>query len=144
MTLENNYYLKASQRETGTSDDLKNSAVSTVVTSLFWLLFVSNFMYLIFNFTDMPQWTLGNVLRINGFTILIWTTVTFFSAVVSSYASNYLKGFRFNSRFMMLCLGFTLIGNAPGYVESYYAFIIQLVNYGIFYVQIDWCRHDLG
>ncbi|MGB5321064.1 proton-conducting transporter membrane subunit [Lutimonas sp.] len=108
MTLENNYYLKASQRETGTSDDLKNSAVSTVVTSLFWLLFVSNFMYLIFNFTDMPQWTLGNVLRINGFTILIWTTVTFFSAVVSSYASNYLKGFRFYSRFMMLSLGFTL------------------------------------
>lgn len=108
MTLDNNYYLKASQRETGTSDDLKNSAVSTVVTSLFWLLFVSNFMYLIFNFTDMPQWTLGNVLRINGFTILIWTTVTFFSAVVSSYASNYLKGFRFYSRFMMLSLGFTL------------------------------------
>jgi len=39
---------------------------------------------------------------------LIWTTVTFFSAVVSSYASNYLKGFRFYSRFMMLSLGFTL------------------------------------
>jgi NAD(P)H-quinone oxidoreductase subunit 5 len=56
----------------------------------------------------MPDWSWKSILRINGFTILIWTTVTFFSAIISSYAGNYLKGFRYHSRFMVLCLGFTL------------------------------------
>lgn len=108
MTLENNVDLNTIQSELVTKSTTKHSIVSTLVTSLLWLLFISNLIYLIFNFTSMPEWTLGSLLRINGFTILIWTMVTFFSAIVSSYASNYLKGFRFHSRFMMLCLGFTL------------------------------------
>ena len=108
MTLENNVDLNTFQSEKVAKSTTKQSKVSTLVTSLLWLLFISNLIYLIFNFMTMPEWTLGSLLRINGFTILIWTMVTFFSAIVSSYASNYLKGFRFHSRFMMLCLGFTL------------------------------------
>jgi len=56
----------------------------------------------------MPQWTLGSALQVNGFTLLIWTTVSFFSAIVSSYAGNYLQGVRFQNQFMIRCLGFTL------------------------------------
>lgn len=108
MTLENNFYLNTPGREEGLTDEKWKSVVSTLVTSLLWFLFISNLIFLIVNFTDMPEWTMGSILRINGFTILIWTMVTFFSAIVSSYASNYLKGFRFHSLFMMLCLGFTL------------------------------------
>ena len=84
------------------------SIVSSTVIGVFWLLFIGNLVYLILNFNDMPTWSFGSVLSINGFTLLIWTTVTFFSAIVSSYAGNYLKGFRFQSRFVLLCLGFTL------------------------------------
>ncbi len=108
MTLENNVDLNTFRSEKVAKSATKQSIVSTLVTSLLWLLFISNLIYLIFNFMSMPEWTLGSLLRINGFTILIWTMVAFFSAIVSSYASNYLKGFRFHSRFMMLCLGFTL------------------------------------
>jgi NAD(P)H-quinone oxidoreductase subunit 5 len=82
--------------------------LAKIVTLLLWFLFLGNAVYLIFNFSNMPEWRWESVMKINGFTILIWTTVTFFSAVVSSYAGNYLTGFKYHSRFMMLCLGFTL------------------------------------
>ena len=108
MTLENNFDINNSQIVIGDNEDVQNSTVSQFVTSFLWLLFVGNLLYLSINFSNMPELYLGSAFRINGFTILIWTTVTFFSSIVSSYASSYLKGFRFHSRFMMLCLGFTL------------------------------------
>lgn len=82
--------------------------VAMLVTYLLWFLFIGNLTYLILNFSNMPVWKFENILKINGFTILIWSTVTFFSAVVSSYATSYLTGFRYYSKFMILCLTFTL------------------------------------
>tara|TARA_R110002049_G_scaffold26361_2_gene91826 strand:+ start:7287 stop:8774 length:1488 start_codon:yes stop_codon:yes gene_type:complete len=108
MTLENNLDLKTIQNSVAKHKDVQKPITAGLVTSLLWLMFAGNVVYLIVNFANMPKWYLGNSFHINGFTILIWTTVTFFSAIVSSYANSYLKGFRFHSRFMMLCLGFTL------------------------------------
>tara|TARA_R110002051_G_scaffold200586_2_gene267433 strand:- start:4603 stop:6090 length:1488 start_codon:yes stop_codon:yes gene_type:complete len=108
MTLENNLDLKSAQNGVAKQENIQKAVISGFVTSILWLMFIGNMVYLIVNFANMPKWYLGNSFHINGFTILIWTTVTFFSAIVSSYANSYLKGFRFHSRFMMLCLGFTL------------------------------------
>ena len=76
-------------------------------TMVLWSLFLGNLLYLMFHFPNVQEWNFKGIFRINGFTMLIWTTVTFFSAIVSSYASNYLKGFRYHNRFMILCLFFT-------------------------------------
>jgi NAD(P)H-quinone oxidoreductase subunit 5 len=38
---------------------------------------------------------------------LRYLLVTFFSAIISSYGKNYLKGFEYHSKFLLLCLGFT-------------------------------------
>lgn len=84
-----------------------SSAISKFVAIFIWLLFFSNLAFLILNFKTIPTLEFAGILHLNGFTILIWTTVTFFSAVVSSYASNYLKGFKYQSQFMLYCLGFT-------------------------------------
>ncbi len=108
MTIETNLDLNSSKNVTTKSKGIQKSVVSRLVISFLWFLFVGNLVYLVLNFNSIPEWYLGSALRINGFTILIWTTVTFFSGIVSSYAGNYLKGFRFHSRFMILCLGFTL------------------------------------
>ncbi|WP_414691917.1 proton-conducting transporter membrane subunit [Pedobacter glucosidilyticus] len=78
-----------------------------IISLLFWFLFLGNLGYLAYQFPNMPKWDYQNFIRINGFTLVIWTTVTFFSAILSSYASNYLQGFRYQNRFMMLCTGFT-------------------------------------
>ncbi|WP_338356030.1 proton-conducting transporter membrane subunit [Yeosuana marina] len=75
---------------------------------ILWLLFFGNVAILVFNFPKIPEWSLGHIFKLNGFTFLIWSTVTFFSAIVSSYSENYLKGFKYHTRFMILCLGFTL------------------------------------
>jgi NAD(P)H-quinone oxidoreductase subunit 5 len=106
MNLKNNFDLKSTQ--TAEISRPQNLVISKTVIALLWLLFAGNLVYLISNLIRVPEWNFGSVFRINGFTILIWTTVTFFSAIVSSYAGNYLKGARFHSRFMLLCLGFTL------------------------------------
>jgi NAD(P)H-quinone oxidoreductase subunit 5 len=82
--------------------------LSRTISSLLWVSFVLNILTLSFFYPNIPEWTLGNLFKINGFTILIWATVTFFSALISSYSTNYLKGFKYQFKFMLLCLGFTL------------------------------------
>ncbi|MDA9555586.1 proton-conducting transporter membrane subunit, partial [Pelobium sp.] len=74
----------------------------------FWVLFLGNLSYLIYSFPNATTWNYQNLVRVNGFTLVIWTTVTFFSAILTSYATNYLNGFKYQSRFIGLCIGFTL------------------------------------
>ena len=78
------------------------------ITNYFlWLLFLTNLVCLVIYFPQYPEWRYGNLLKVNGFTFLIWTVVSFFSAVVNSYAKKYLNGFRHQTTFLLLCLGFT-------------------------------------
>ncbi|MEB0262065.1 proton-conducting transporter membrane subunit [Mucilaginibacter sp. 10I4] len=78
-----------------------------LTTILFSIIFLCNINFLLLNF-DHQQWNLWGLLRINGFTLLIWTVVSFFSAVASSYSATYLKGFKYHARFTSLCFGFTI------------------------------------
>jgi NAD(P)H-quinone oxidoreductase subunit 5 len=82
--------------------------LSTITSLLFWVLFLGNLSFLIYYYPNIPKWNYHDVIRINGFTLLIWTTVTFFSAIVSTYALDYLKGFKYQTRFTGLCIGFTI------------------------------------
>ncbi|HKL35088.1 MAG TPA: proton-conducting transporter membrane subunit [Salegentibacter sp.] len=82
--------------------------VSKIAGSILWLLLLFTIGLLIQYSINTPQWNWNNIFRINGFTLLIWMTVTFFSAIVSSYSKNYLKGFKYHKRFTLLSLGFTL------------------------------------
>ena len=89
---------------------LKNNLtlfINKTINSLLWLLFIGNLTYLLYNFPNIPVWHYGNVLKINGFTVLIWTLVSFFSALISSYGKNYLEGFRYHAKFSILSVGFT-------------------------------------
>ncbi|MFT7066447.1 MAG: NAD(P)H-quinone oxidoreductase subunit 5 [Sediminicola sp.] len=108
MILENPLQESTTLNSSEKRNKTLSSTLSKLISSFLWLLFAGNLLYLIYWFPNIPEWYYGDMLKINGFTILIWTTVTFFSALVSSYAGNYLNGFRYQSRFMLLCLGFTL------------------------------------
>ena len=84
----------------------KNSIYLTISPFL-WLMFITNLFILItsyFNFTDIY---FGNILRITRFSLLISTVVSFFSAVVSTYESRYLSGFKYHNNFKLFSLGFT-------------------------------------
>lgn len=108
MALQNKLDLNTAQKSVAKAGEEPNAVIFHLVKAILWLVFAGNVLYLGFNFNNMPEWYWGDILRVNGFTILIWTTVTFFSAIISTYATTYLKGFRFHSRFMLLCLVFTL------------------------------------
>lgn len=108
MNLANNQPVSKPQGVDETNTDTTATVFSKSITVLLWLLLAGNLGVIVYYFPNIPEWRYENLFRLNGFTFLIWTTVTFFGALVSSYASNYLKGFRYHSRFMVLCLIFTL------------------------------------
>lgn len=96
------------KNQSATSESSTAKVASKIITSFLWFLFAANVAYLFSFFPTIPELGYENIFRVNGFTILIWTTVTFFGALVSTYASNYLKGFRYHLNFMLLCLAFTM------------------------------------
>lgn len=104
MNLNSNSTQISSDNHEGNSSKM----VVKMIILFLWVLFVSNLFYLFISFNQLPDWHLGNLIRINGFTLLIWATVTFFSATVSTYAGKYLNGFKYRTKFMVLCLMFTL------------------------------------
>ena len=108
MNLIPSIHTKKYQNQKKETNVHKKSMISRIISSLLWLLFTVNAYFLTLTFFNAPEWSWGSVFKINGFTLLIWTSVTFFSAIVGSYASNYLKGSKFQSKFMLLCLSFTV------------------------------------
>jgi NAD(P)H-quinone oxidoreductase subunit 5 len=101
-----------SNRQTGFDSEKESTTkaakiLSKTLSTVLWLSFILNVLILSIYYPDIPRWTLGNLIKIDGFTLLIWATVTFFSALISSYATTYLQGFKYQSKFMWLCLAFT-------------------------------------
>ena len=86
---------------------VKSNGIARLVSILLWLLFIANLAGLIFMANQPLLLKAGDFIIFNHFSLLIWTTVTFFGAVVSTYAANYLKGFRYHGRFMGLTFVFT-------------------------------------
>ena len=82
--------------------------LSKIVSAILWAAFLCSGGYLVYHFPNIPVLKWGPAFKIYGFTLLIWTVVSFFGALVSSYASRYLTGFRYQGQFMLRCLGFTL------------------------------------
>lgn len=107
MNIKSNIETQEFQKDFNRTSTNKRTMITKGISTFLWILFIANIFVLLFNF-NMPQWNYGTLFKINRFTLLIWTSVTFFSAIVSSYAGNYLNGSRFQSKFMFLCLAFTL------------------------------------
>lgn len=119
-------------------------ALQKTIVPFQWILFSGNLFYLLYHFPDIPEWFVGDILRFNGFTLLIWTTVTFFSAMVGSYAENYLQGYRYRSRFKLFCLGFTLSVMTLVLSEHVILFLIGWSFMAFFMSRLIGIDSDLG
>lgn len=82
--------------------------LSKISPPIHWFLFLASVFGLIYYQLYSPSWEYSGIFRINGFTLLLWTTVLFFSSIVCSYSKNYLAGFQYQERFSLLSIGFTL------------------------------------
>ncbi|WP_034060678.1 proton-conducting transporter transmembrane domain-containing protein [Lacinutrix jangbogonensis] len=85
----------------------KKSLLSQILIPLTWLMFLGSAVLLVFYFSNFPSWSVGGLFQINGFSIVIWTVVTFFSAIVQMYATDYMKGFKRKQSFLLYCLAFS-------------------------------------
>ena len=90
--------------------------LSKILIPLTWFIFLGNIALLVYHFSDFPSWSFGDLFQINGFSIVIWTVVAFFSAIVQMYATNYMKGFKKKQSFLLLCLAFSF--SVMGFVIS--------------------------
>ncbi len=85
----------------------KNSLLSKILIPFTWLLFGANTALIVYYFSEFPSWSFGDLFQINGFSIVIWTVVSFFSAIVQMYSTNYMKGFKKKQSFLLYCLAFS-------------------------------------
>ncbi|MFK7831852.1 MAG: proton-conducting transporter membrane subunit [Winogradskyella sp.] len=85
----------------------KKSLLSQFLIPFTWCMFLGSAATMIYYFSDFPSWTFGELFQINGFSMVIWAVVTFFSAIVQMYATNYMKGFKRKHSFLLYCLAFS-------------------------------------
>lgn len=86
----------------------KTSALSKFLIAFTWIIFLGNASLLVYYFSDFPSWEMGSIFKINGFSIVIWAVVSFFSGIIQTYAANYMKGFKKQNKFLILSLAFSL------------------------------------
>ncbi|GAA4973021.1 proton-conducting transporter membrane subunit [Algibacter aquimarinus] len=82
--------------------------ISKYLIPITWLVFLSCLSYIIYFFPNLPQWQISGAFEINGLSIVIWTVVTFFSAIVQTYSASYMKGFKKQNTFLLTCLLFSI------------------------------------
>ncbi|AWG20505.1 pesticidal protein Cry28Aa [Flavobacterium faecale] len=118
------------------SKNKSQQLTNQIINYFLWLFFLVNSSYLVYAYPHVPEVQLGNIIKINGFTLLIWNLVTFFSALISTYAINYLKGFKYHTKFSLLCLGFTMAIMVLVMANNVFLLLAMWLSMGIFMSQL--------
>lgn len=113
-----------------------SSTFYTIIPVFLWAIVFLNLIAILYFLPDTLVWQWKDIFRINGFTLLIWTTVSFFSAVVSTYARNYLKGFTYHLHFTLHSLGFLFSVMLLVFSNHIIPFIASWLLMGIFMAQL--------
>jgi NAD(P)H-quinone oxidoreductase subunit 5 len=74
-----------------------------------WLLWVVSLGALAVHLWGGATWELAGVVAVDGLTVVMWATATFFSGIVHSYSRRYMAGDRGYDRFFGGVFAFTLI-----------------------------------
>ena len=83
--------------------------VPAASTWLVWALWVVSLGVAAIQFGRGEPWTAADLVAVDGLTVVMWVTVTFFSGIVHSYSRRYMAGSRTIDRFFGRVLGFTLV-----------------------------------
>jgi NAD(P)H-quinone oxidoreductase subunit 5 len=83
--------------------------VPATLTRLVWLLWVASLGVLGLYYWSGGPWELWGMVAVDGLTVVMWLTVTFFSGIVHSYSRRYMAGTRDIDRFFGHTFAFTLV-----------------------------------
>ncbi|WP_127844116.1 proton-conducting transporter transmembrane domain-containing protein [Psychroflexus aestuariivivens] len=118
--------------------------ISRLINPILWIFFFISIGGIgIYFVEDATTWTLGTYFRINGLSLAIFSTVSFFGALISTYAKRYLQGFKFQKVFSLYSLGFIssvllfVISNHVGLVIASW-FFMGLFMSKLIGVNSDW------
>jgi len=106
--------------------------ISKVSPAILWSSLILCLIALVYYIIYLPIWEIGSVFKINGFTLIIWCTVLFFSSIVSSFSRNYLGGFAYQKKFTIFCLGFVLSVMTLVMASHILPFILSWLFMGLF------------
>ena len=87
----------------------EGSRVPATLTRLVWLLWIASSAALVAFARGVGAWDLAGVAVVDGLTVVMWVTVTFFSGIVHSYSRRYMAGDRSRNRFFGRVFAFTLV-----------------------------------
>jgi NAD(P)H-quinone oxidoreductase subunit 5 len=118
------------------SKNSRPGMVFTMTSTFLWLLFLLSMLFIAVYYPEAPQWNWEGIFRINGLTLIIWATVTFFSAVVSTFAGKYLIGFRYYNRFIALSLGFTTSVSLLVFADHIVLLLLSWFGMGFFMARL--------
>ncbi|MFB6075247.1 MAG: proton-conducting transporter membrane subunit [Haloarculaceae archaeon] len=85
-----------------------DSRLPAVLTRVVWFLWLASVGALAVHLASGETWALGGIVAVDGFTVVMWVAVTFFSGIVHSYSRRYMAGNRTIDRFFGRVFGFTL------------------------------------
>ena len=85
-----------------------DSHIPAALTRLVWVLWIGSLGALAVQSLRGAAWNAAGLVLVDGLTVVMWVTVTFFSGIVHSYSRRYLAGSRTIDRFFGRVFGFTL------------------------------------
>ena len=83
--------------------------IPNVLTRAVWLLWGLSLVALVGHAVTGWGPALGDLVAVDGLTVLMWTVVTFFSGIVHSYSRRYMAGSAHQTRFFAAVFGFTVV-----------------------------------
>jgi NAD(P)H-quinone oxidoreductase subunit 5 len=86
----------------------ENSRLPAALTVAAWLLWVASVGALAARLWTGDGWTAAGLVRVDGLTVVLWTTATFFSGIVHSFSRRYMAGNNHKTDFFVAVFGFTV------------------------------------
>lgn len=118
------------------SKNPRPGALFKTVSAFLWLMFLLSIGFIIAYYPEAPDWNWHGLFRINGLSLIIWATVTFFSAAVTTFASKYLIGFRYYKRFLALSIGFTMSVSLLVFADHIVLLLLAWLGMGFFMARL--------
>jgi len=116
--------------------------VPAALTRVVWLLWIASLGVLAARLSGGGPWEIPGVAVVDGLTVVMWVTATFFSGIVHSYSRRYMAGNRRVDRFFGGVFGFTLAVSVLVAADSVVLFGAAWVAMGLLMADLIGHRRD--
>ncbi|MUV88578.1 oxidoreductase [Halapricum sp. CBA1109] len=116
--------------------DNDRSRVPTALTRAVWLLWAASLGVLAAYALGDGRWAVPGLLAVDGLTVVLWVTVTFFSAIVHSYSRRYMAGTRTADAFFGKVFAFTLVVSVLVAADSVVLFAASWLAMGLLMAEL--------